>query len=181
LRHQVGGGSVHGRQAAFARVKKDNNNPETQSSSPPARPPKPPVAAAGIGDSGGENSMKADYGCHEALWKLSKRYDESDIHGAHLALVEQEKLLRDHIGFPSYKFQLAMTMASRSDIVFHLGDAQAASSIMAEALSVMAEAICPEKPMAARPGLPTPEFVLKLIRGQDKRSNVKWRHSDHAA
>lgn len=120
--------------------------------------------------------MKADYGCHDALWALSKRYFQSDIHGAHSALIEEEKLLRDHIGFPSYKFQLVMTMVRRSDIVLHLGDAQGASSIMADALSIMAD-IFPgyrRQPKKA-------ENLLRLIRKMDAKFNVKWRQSDHAA
>jgi hypothetical protein len=146
--------------------------PESSGSMKPPRPPRGTVVGADDGgdDSGG--SVKADYGCHEALWALSARYRESDIHGAHSALVEQEKLLRDHIGFPGYKAQLAFTMVMRSDIVSHLGDAQMASSIMAEAVSIMA---------GARHGKFISEVLLKCIRDLDEKSNVKWRKIDRAA
>lgn len=164
-------------------MKKDDNQPETQPSSPPTRPPKPPIVAAGIDDLGGNNSTKADYGCHAALWALSKRYRESDIHGAHSALIEEENLLRDHIGFPGYKFQLGMTMARRSDVEFHLGNAQTASSTMAEALSILADAfhVPRERMMNSRHPIFSSEGILKLIRDLDAERNIKWRQSDHAA
>lgn len=154
-------------------MKKNDNKPETQSSSPPTRPPKPPIVAVGTIDSGGENSKTADYGCHEALWALSRRYRDSDIHGAHSALVEQEKLLREHIRFPSYRFQLVLTMAMRSEIVSRLGDEQAASDIMADALHIFRD----------EPGgrSMTSDFLLKLIRELDKRANVKWRQGNQDA
>jgi hypothetical protein len=160
-------------------VKKDDNPPQTQSSSPPTRPPKPPIVAAGTTDSGSENSGKPDYGCHYALSALAARYAESDINGAYSVLVEQEKLLRDHINFPTYKFQLGLTIASRSDIVSHLGDAKTAASIMEEAFSIMAEAL--RMPMATFRKTATPETMLKYIRERDAECNVKWRLSDSAA
>ncbi|HEY3760495.1 MAG TPA: hypothetical protein VGN23_01990 [Verrucomicrobiae bacterium] len=154
----------------------DYTKPKAQSSSPPTLPPKPPVVAVGTDDLGGETN-KADYGCNEALWALYDRYCKSDIHGANSVLLEKEKLLREHVGFPSYKFQLGMTIAMRSDVVFHLGDKQAAASIMADALSVMVDAIFPGMPVTANPKPLSPEFVLNFIRRLDKRSNVKWRQN----
>jgi hypothetical protein len=155
-------------------MKNDDNKPQTQSSSPPTRPPKPPVVAAGIGDSDGGNDSMPDYGCHLELEELLNRYCDSDIDGAHSALIEQEKLLRDHIGFPSYKFKLALTMAMRSDIVLNLGDLQAASSIMAEALSVMADAL--QRPVTTLSEPMTSDGLLKFIREQDARIlHAKWR------
>jgi len=154
-------------------MEKRDNAPETQPSFPPTRPPKPPVVAAGIDDSGSGSNAKPEYGCHHALWALEKRYRDSDIHGALSALIEQEQLLREHIGFPSYKFKLSVTMAMRSEVVFHLGDTQTAASIMADALSVMTDATLPgaRQPPLAR------AVMLKLIRDMDKRANVKWRQN----
>jgi hypothetical protein len=123
-----------------------------------------------------DNPKKNRFDVIETLSALTDRYLNSDINDAHLALVEAEKLLRGNSGIPSSKFALAVTMAKRSDIVFHLGDAQTASSIMADALQIFRE-----EPMAARAGLLTSEGVLKFIREQDTTSNVKWRQSDHAA
>ena len=154
-------------------MKKDDNRPETQSSFPPTRPPKPPVVTAGIYDSGGGNIKKPDYGCGEALQALFVRYRNSDIHGARLALIEKEKLLREHIGFPSYKFDLALTMAMRSEIVFHLGDTQEASAIMAEALHIVWD----EEGNRSL----TSDFLLWMVREMDKRKNVKWRQGLLAA
>lgn len=153
----------------------EDQKPEPKpASSGSMKPPRPPrgivVGADGGDDSGG--SGKADYGCHEALSALSARYRESDIHGAYSTLVEREKLLRDHIGFPGYKAQLGFTMAMRSDIVSHLGDAQTASSILAEAVFIMA---------GARHGTIISEVLLKTIRDLDEKSNVKWRKIDCAA
>ena len=151
---------------------KPEPKPASSGSMKPPRPPRSTVIGADEGgdDSGG--SVKADYGCHQALWALSVRYRESDIHGAYSTLVDQEKLLRDHIGFPGYKTQLAFTMAMRCDIVSHLGDPQTASSIMAEAVSLMGD---------AQQGTFISEILLKTIRDLDKKSNVKWRKIDRAA
>ena len=151
-------------------MQNEDQKPEPKpASSGSMKPPRPPHSTVVGADDGGDDSgasVKADYGCHEALWALSARYRDSDIHGAHSALVEQEKLLRDHIGFPGYKTQLAFTMAMRSDIVRHLGDAKAASSILAEAVSFMAD---------ARHGIFISEVLLKTIRDLDEKNNVKWR------
>ena len=148
----------------------DQKREPTPASSGSMKPPRPPRGTVVVGaDGGGDDSggvVKADYGCHEALWALSVRYRDSDIHGAHSALVEQEKLLREHIGFPGYKTQLAFTMARRSNIVRQLGDAQAAAAIMAEAASLLGIARMSEG-------------LLKSIRDLDK--NVKWRKVDRAA
>ena len=146
--------------------------PKTASSGSmkPPRPPRGTVVGVDAGDDDSGRIMKADYGCHEALAELLKRYYDSDIHGAYSACVEEEKLLRDHIGFPSYKFNLAMTMARRSDIVFHLGDEQMASSIMADALQVAREAL-----RIGDARTLNSEFILKYIRDQDTRLNAKWR------
>jgi hypothetical protein len=152
-------------------MQNEDQKPEPKSaSSGSMKPPRPPcgtVVGSGAGDYDSDRSMKADYGCHVALQELLHRYLDSDIHGAHSALIEQEKLLRDHIGFPSYKLELAMTMARRSDIVLHLGDTQTASSIIAQALQVAREAL------AGGAGLLTSEFMLKFIRRQDTRDDAK--------
>ncbi len=157
-------------------MQNEDQKPEPKpASSGIMKPPRPPRGTVVGADSDGDDSgasLKADYGCHAALWALSARYRESDIHGAHSALVEQEKLLRDHIGFPGYKAQLAFTMAMRSDIVSHLGDAQTASSILAEAGSILA---------GSRHGTFIAEVSLKTIRDLDEKSNVKWRKVDRAA
>jgi len=115
------------------------------------------------------------FGLIETLTALTDRYLISDINDAHSALVEAEQFLRDNSGIPSSKFALGLAMAKRSDIVFHLGDAAAASSIMEDAIRVFRD-----EPMAVRAGLVTPEAVLRFIRDQDAKSNVKWRQSDHA-
>jgi len=151
---------------------KPEPKPASSGSMKPPRPPRGIVVGADDGRDGSGGCAKADYGCHEALWALSARYRDSDIHGAHSALVEQEKLLRDHIGFPGYKTQLAFTMAMRSDIVSHLGDAQTASSIMAEAVSFMAD---------VRHGTFISEVLRKTIRDLDEKCNVTWRNTDRAS
>jgi len=151
-------------------MQNEDQEPEPKpASSGSMKPPRPPHSTVVGADDGGDDSgasVKADYGCHEVLSALSARYRDSDIHGAYSVLVEQEKLLRDHIGFPGYKVQLAFTMAMRSDIASHLGDAQTASSIMAEAVRFV--------PVGS-------EVLLKIIRDLDRQSNVKWRKIDHAA
>jgi hypothetical protein len=147
----------------------DQPKPKPSTSVPPPRPPRVAVVGADAGDGDSGRMTKPDYGCWEELWELYDRYFESDIHGAHSALVEQEQLLRDHIHFPGYKRKLAMTTVRRSDIVRHLGDAQKASSILAEAFQIAPE-------FAGKS-----EFLLKAIREQDARFNVKWRQVDYAA
>ena len=96
-------------------MQNEDQEPEPKpASSGSMKPPRPPRSTVVGADGGGDDSgpsVKADYGCHEALSALSARYRDSDIHGAYSVLVEQEKLLREHIGFPGYKAQLAFTMA----------------------------------------------------------------------
>ena len=158
---------------------KPEPKPASSGSMKPPRPPRGTIVGADDGGDDSNRTAKADYGCHVALCALSARYCESDIHGAHLALVEEEKLLRDHIGFPGYKTQLAFTMAMRSDIVSHLGDAQTAASILGEAASIFAEAVSVSA--HTRHGKFISEVLLKTIRDLDEKSNVKWRKIDRAA
>lgn len=124
-----------------------------------------------------KNNLQTNlFGLIETLTSLTDRYLNSDINDAHSALVEAEKLLRNNSGIPSSKFALGLAMAKRSDVVFHLGDAASASSIMEDAIRVFRD-----EPAAVRAGLVTPEAVLAFIRDQDAKSNVKWRQNDHAA
>lgn len=137
------------------------------------KPPTPPTSTVIGANSGGDDSGKLtnpDWGCLDALAKSYNQYLDSDINGALLAVVEEERLLREHINFPSYKFRLALTMARHSDIQFHLENAESASSIMTDALSIIAEIF----PGSKHPTF-TPSGLLKFIRDQDMRHEAKWR------
>ena len=111
-----------------------------------------------------------NYRLLEQLEACTDRYLTADVHGALSALLEAEELLRVERTRPSSQFAVAIMMAKRSDILFHLGEQSAATLLLDEALKAFQG-----EPLAIRGGLLTPKSVLTFVRRQDAQSNVRWR------
>lgn len=111
----------------------------------------------------------------EELGSLTERYLTSDAAGALSALVETEQLLRPLSHRSSFRFALAITLATRSEIMFHLGDDNTASQLLEQAVELSRQTS-----LGVRAGLITPEAVQRHVRVRHADSKVKWRNEDHA-
>jgi hypothetical protein len=106
--------------------------------------------------------------------RTTERYLTSDIHGARSALLEAEVLFRGgRPELPQSSFALAVILAKLSEIEACLGDSEAASSRLDEALGLFQN-----DPLGIRAGLTTREAVQTFIRKQE-RVGVKWREAIH--